>query len=530
MRRSVSISLCQMPTDCSRHIASSSAAALRRVEVASGAKSRILDIISSRSQKPVEAALSAINRTLDATSLRAETGYLIVIETLAMKIFDEKRSQDSDTDLDFYIDAGEEPSPGERLSGKAAAFAHRMQSLHSAARSSYASILMSSVINWDNPSHVRVVAEVVKGFQDVSFRRSAHTDLYQLVFYNFAGPLSKVAQAQFMTPISVINFMVDTLNPKLGEKIVDPTMGIADFLAIAYSRGLRIGARLDDHDLFGVDNDASMQMLATLNMLLNGDGNAHLLHIADTGSLDTKLAVDNATNSVEPLALDPVQDADGNWEQPAGSGHALQHFDVVLTNPPFGDQRALKVNDPSTGGRNAEIAGLYRVYTQRKGNQIDKGLLFLENAVRILATNGRYGIILSTAIASVGDYESARVWLMENTRIVALFDMPENMFAETGVPTTIIVGYRPSDSRLSELRAADYQVFTREIERVGFTKVTRNRVTYLTPKYLVDSNTGLVQHDPSTGRALLDEEFSSVVEELRTWMLTQEPELREAFV
>lgn len=489
-----------------------------------------LDIVSSRSQKPVEAALQGINRTLDATSLQAETGYRMVIEALAMKIFDEKRSQTSGSALDFYLDAGEEPIPGQRVSGQAGAFAQRMRSLHSAAQQEYASILMSSVVNWSNSAHVRVIAEVVKGFQDVSFSLSTHSDLYQLVFYNFAGPLSKVAQAQFMTPIGVIEFMVNVVNTQQGEKIIDPTMGIADFLAVAYSRALHTGTPLDDGDLYGVDNDASMVMLATLNMLLNGDGNAHLFHVGDTGSLDNKLAVDAAANRVEVFRLDPVGDASGDWEQAPGSGFALQHFDVVLTNPPFGDQRALRMNEPGSGARNREIAGLYEVYSQVGGNQIDKGLLFLENAVRILDTNARYGIILSTAIASVGDYESARVWLMENTRVVALFDMPENMFAETGVPTTIIVGYRPSASRLAELKASDYQVFTKEIDRIGFTKVTRSRVTYLTPKYLVDPHTGLVQHDTATGLALLDEEFSSVLTEFRNWAMTQEPELRGGFV
>ena len=47
----------------------------------------------------------------------------------------------------------------------------------------------------------------------------------------------------------------------------------------------------------------------------------------------------------------------------------------------------------------------------RSGNWIDLGLVFLENAYRILKENGRMGIILSNSIASVDRWNTAREWL-----------------------------------------------------------------------------------------------------------------------
>jgi type I restriction enzyme M protein len=55
----------------------------------------------------------------------------------------------------------------------------------------------------------------------------------------------------------------------------------------------------------------------------------------------------------------------------------------------------------------------------------------LENAVRVLADNGRMAIVLSNSIASIASHKEARKWLCENMRIVAIIDLPANIFAET---------------------------------------------------------------------------------------------------
>lgn len=51
-----------------------------------------------------------------------------------------------------------------------------------------------------------------------------------------------------------------------------------------------------------------------------------------------------------------------------------------------------------------------------------------------------------------------------------MFDLPENVFAETGVNTTILVGYKPTRERLKRLIEDDYSVFTRDILNVGYKK------------------------------------------------------------
>ena len=58
---------------------------------------------------------------------------------------------------------------------------------------------------------------------------------------------------------------------------------------------------LDDANIYGVDLDENMVMLATLNMLLNGDGEAKLFHKPDLGSILYKIAADKDRTLVELL-------------------------------------------------------------------------------------------------------------------------------------------------------------------------------------------------------------------------------------
>jgi type I restriction enzyme M protein len=67
--------------------------------------------------------------------------------------------------------------------------------------------------------------------------------------------------------------VVNIVNPRNSETVIRSTVGIADFLSVSY---VNSDSKLDDGNIYGIDIDEQMIMLATLNMLLNGDGNARL--------------------------------------------------------------------------------------------------------------------------------------------------------------------------------------------------------------------------------------------------------------
>ncbi|HEM6290741.1 TPA: hypothetical protein U2C91_002083 [Streptococcus suis] len=72
----------------------------------------------------------------------------------------------------------------------------------------YKNILSENKIDWNNSRHIRVAQTIVQEFQRYSFTKSSRGDLYQLVFYNFATKFKKEENAQFLTPIPIIDFVV----------------------------------------------------------------------------------------------------------------------------------------------------------------------------------------------------------------------------------------------------------------------------------------------------------------------------------
>ncbi len=492
-----------------------------------------LDLITGIYNLQLKDGISNILRVMDKVGMKNQRGYEILIQTIALKIYDEKRSARIKSYLDFYKTNEEtkklsllffitekEKNFTSLSDSDIQAFIKRLRTLYSEASSEYHYILKrddTETINWKKSDHVNLISEIVEQFQDYSFVRSHKTDLYQIVFYKFANEFSKSDKGQFITPIPLIDFLVQIVNPRSNERVFDPTSGIADFLSIAY---VNSKSKLDDKNIYGIDNDEQMVMLAQLNMLLNGDGNAVLRHKPDKGSILWKF--DDRDDLVK---LDTEIHKKGNWDEWKDETK-LKKFDVILTNPPFGDDRKY---EPKTQN-DKDIIELYELWDiSRSGNSIDLGLVFLENAYRILKEDGRMGIVLSNSIASIDRWEKARKWLIDKMRIVAIFDLPRDVFADTGVNTTLIVAYKPKKSELAKLKQQNYSVFVKEIKRVGYEIRTSKRVKFFNPIYKINEETFDIEQDKN-GNPLLDEEFSCTITGFKEWCLSQEKKLQDLFI
>ncbi len=504
-----------------------------------------LDIISGVHSTQINDAMSSILRTMDKVGMVNQTGFEILIQILSLKIYDEKRNEKQNTRfLDFYL-LEDEKKYANLADKHLQSFLKRITELRKEAETTYYRILKNNPLNTKHENHIKVLIEVIYQFQDYSFVRSHKTDLYQLVFYKFATPFSKDANAQFVTPLPLIDFLVSIVNPRNGETVIDPTVGIADFLSVSY---VNSNSKLDDNNIFGMDIDEQMVMLATLNMLLNGDGNAKIKAKAGYGSLLTKFDYQG-----ELVDLVPSMNKNGKWDE-RPDDNQLKKFDVVLTNPPFGEDRAFVPKDD----KDIEMIECYELWhlygkkenvkenlelelenekvvqtkskkKEKSATKIDLGVIFLENAYHILKENGRMGIVLSNSIASIDSHKIARKWLMDKMRIVAIFDLPANVFAETGVNTSIIVAYKPSEKELLKLKQQNYKIFTRDIQKIGYEVKTSKRVKFFAPTYKIDYENFEIAID-TEGRALLDEDFSQTITDFKQWCMAQEKALQDVFI
>lgn len=483
----------------------------------SGRKITDLSVISKTESKRLNDALYQILHTMDKCGLVNQRGYNILIQLLALKIYDEKNNSNN---LKYYI------NPDEAIYKKITEdglqdFLKRIEGIRAKAKTRYKKILNENFFDSGNENQIKVVIEIVRQFQNYSFSNSARNNLYQLVFYRFASKFSKADNAQFVTPLQIIDFIVDMINPKNNETIIDPTVGIADFLSVSY---VKSNGTLDDKNFYGVDIDEDMVKLATLNMLLNGDGNATIEVQSDgLGSINSKFDDEGNLIKLVPRTEKQEHNYNGLWDNRV-DGKQLKKFDIVLTNPPFGEARSWVPNTSDLG-----IAECYELWNRYGQAKIDLGVIFLENAVRVLADNGRMAIVLSNSIASIASHKEARKWLCENMRIVAIIDLPANIFAEAGVSPSIIIAYKPSKEELSELRKNNYQVFSKEIKKVGYEVKTKNKVKTFETQYKLDPVTfeKMVNED---GTAKLDEEFTETIIDFKQWCNQQEDTLKELFL
>jgi type I restriction enzyme M protein len=476
-----------------------------------------LNIISKTDSKKLNDALYAILHTMDKCGLVNQKGYNILIQLLALKIYDEKYNTEN---LKFYINP-DEAKFKDLADEDLQEFIDRVEHLRDNARYIYSKILDSDSFDAKNLNHVKVMIEIVRQFQNYSFSDSKRNNLYQLVFYRFASQFSKADNAQFVTPLQIIDFIVDIVNPKHNETIIDPTVGIADFLSVSY---VKSDGTLKDENFFGVDIDEDMVKLATLNMLLNGDGQATIEVKSDgLGSINSKFDESGKLVQLVPAGEKRRYNYNGNWDE-RPDGKKLKKFDVVLTNPPFGEARAWIPK-----GDELKIAECYELWNRYGQNKIDMGIIFLENAARILKENGRMAIVLSNSIASIDTHQEARKWLCENMRIVAIIDLPSNIFAEAGVSPTLIFAYKPDKKKLDELIKNDYQVFSKEIKKVGYEVKTKNKVKCFETKYKINPRT-FEKEINIDGSPMLDEEFTDTVREFKEWCNKQEDDLKKLFL
>ena len=108
-------------------------------------------------------------------------------------------------------------------------------------------------------------------------------------------------------------------------------------------------------------------------------------------------------------------------------------------------------------------------------------------------------------------------------RIVALFDLPSNTFGETGVATTTIIAYKPTETEIKEgILALDYEVFIKEVQNIGYEVKTKKRTVNFEPQFVIDMDTFI-----NTGK--LDEDFSEMQSEFSEFLNRQEEVIKKAF-
>ncbi len=187
-----------------------------------------------------------------------------------------------------------------------------------------------------------LIRQVVNKINEIDFNRSDDRHLFGDIYEQILRDLQSAGNAgEYYTPRAVTQFMVDIVNPRLGEKVLDPACGTGGFLTctIDHVRANDVHTPEDEAKLGecirGVEKKPLPHLLCTTNMLLHGI------------DVPTNVKRDNTLTK----SLREYKNAD--------------RVDVIITNPPFGgtEEPGIESNFPATY-RTRETADLFLVLIQ----------------------------------------------------------------------------------------------------------------------------------------------------------------------
>jgi len=148
--------------------------------------------------------------------------------------------------------------------------------------------------------------------KDVDFNSSTDRHLFNDIYEKILADLQSAGNAgEYYTPRAVTQFMVDILNPKLGEKLLDPACGTGGFLTNTIEHLKPFLKTAEDRitlqsTLNGVEKKPLPHMLAMTNVMLHGiDVPSNILH-------------------------------DNTLSRPLRDYGPKDRVDIIITNPPFG--------------------------------------------------------------------------------------------------------------------------------------------------------------------------------------------------
>ncbi len=297
-------------------------------------------------------------------------------------------------------------------------------------------------------------------------------DIKGIAFELFLGKTFRGELGQFFTPRTIVNYMVEVLNVKEGDKVCDPCCGSGGFLIKAFEhvqnqidqdihkqitilmdnqslsdseKQYKINTLLSEcdktkegsryhklcHDyFFGVDANARMARTSKMNMIMHGDG--HVGVYLHDGLINIGGVYDN-------------------------------NFDVILINPPFGAhvEKGMRItsSDIPTDREKALYEELFgseyisKVYTPIKeyAQEIGKDkkigkrilelyqinnnsteILFIERCINLLKPGKRAGIVLPEGVLDNPALDRVRRFVESRAKILNITSIPADVFLSSG--------------------------------------------------------------------------------------------------
>ena len=388
--------------------------------------------------------------------------YTNLVKCLLVKIYDEKQTKKGKaySFQVFYKDGKEENS---------ASVFQRINDLYKIAYTRY---IESNATEPDEISPKEFppdrVKTVVKSLQGMSLTRGAslHGDVIGAFFEEVLRVGFKQDKGMYFTHDNLVKFMLgainlDELTVKIWKKsthpenrlpyIIDPACGSGTFLIRAMhitTNAIRsrkedivndlestqfFNARMSnsmpnywaEHFIYGMDPKFVMAITSKVNMVLHGDGSAHIFKY---DALKRLLTYDDDK-------LKPVNPSYRSIPKDRYKFDMSESFDVVTSNPPFGITIAsdTKAFLPTSFGM--------------KGSAPSEAF-FLERWFQLLKPGGRLGVVVPESLLNTVENADCRLFLYRMFWIRAIVALPRNLFIETPTLTSLLFAQKKTKEEI----------------------------------------------------------------------------------
>ncbi len=241
--------------------------------------------------------------------------------------------------------------------------------------------------------------QAINKLNEVDFNSSKEHHVFNLIYEEILqGLAAKKDTGEFYTPRAVTQFLVDMVNPKLGERITDPACGTGGFLVCAIEHLKKQEKSIEDRKLLqetilGSELKPLPYMLGVVNLI--------------THDIEIPL-IENGDSLSRELTSIKQKDK----------------VDIIVANPPFGGV----VGD----GMETNFPLNYR--TKESAD------LFLILFIQLLKDGGRAGIVLPDgSLTGDGVKQRVRQKLLEDCNVHTIVRLPQSVFAPYATVNTNLI-------------------------------------------------------------------------------------------
>lgn len=244
-----------------------------------------------------------------------------------------------------------------------------------------------------------IMRQIINMLNELDFNRTEDRHAINDIYEKILKDLQAGDSGEFYTPRPLTHFIVEMVNPKLGDTVFDPACGTGGFLVDSLEH-LRAQAETGEEEMVaqnairGIDAKQLPHVLCMTNLLLHG--------------------IDAPTQIKRNNTL----------ARPTRDYGPSDFVDVIVTNPPFGgtEEPGIEKNFPANF-QTRETADL-----------------FLYLITRLLKPGGRCGIVLPDSILS-GDGVKARLKeeLMTKCNLHTIVRLPGGEFTPYAAPKVCLL-------------------------------------------------------------------------------------------